>query len=35
MNDQVLKVVKIGGKLIENEESLSVFLKDFSALTRS
>ena len=32
MTDQVLKVVKIGGKLIENEESLSVFLKDFSSL---
>ncbi len=28
----VLKVVKIGGKLIENEEKLKVFLKDFTAL---
>jgi acetylglutamate kinase len=28
----VLKVVKIGGKLIENEEKLQVFLKDFTAL---
>lgn len=28
----VLKVVKIGGKLIENEEKLQGFLKDFTAL---
>ena len=32
MKNQVLRVVKIGGKLIENEERFSVFLKDFSAM---
>ncbi len=32
MKDQVLKVVKIGGKLIEDEKKLQGFLKDFSAL---
>ena len=32
MEKQILKIVKIGGKLIENEESLSAFLYDFSQL---
>lgn len=32
MKDQKLKVVKIGGKLIENEEKFSDFLRDFSNL---
>lgn len=32
MKKQVLRVVKIGGKLIENEEKFRGFLKDFSAL---
>ncbi len=32
MKKQLLKIVKIGGKLIENEESLSAFLHDFSQL---
>ncbi len=32
MEKQILKIVKIGGKLIENEESLSAFLHDFSQL---
>ncbi|TVZ25277.1 N-acetylglutamate kinase [Gillisia sp. Hel_I_86] len=32
MKKQILKIVKIGGKLIENEESLSAFLQDFSQL---
>ena len=32
MKNQVLKVVKIGGKLIEDENKLQGFLKDFSAL---
>lgn len=29
---EILKIVKIGGKLIENEELYKMFLKDFSAL---
>ncbi|WP_424493758.1 acetylglutamate kinase [Salinimicrobium sp. GXAS 041] len=32
MKDQVAKVVKIGGKLIEDENKFQEFLKDFSAL---
>lgn len=32
MKDQTLKVVKIGGKLIENEERLKGFLQDFSKM---
>jgi len=32
MKKQILKIVKIGGKLIENEENLSAFLNDFSQL---
>ncbi len=32
MEKQSLKIVKIGGKLIENEKSLSAFLGDFSQL---
>lgn len=32
MKDQTLKVVKIGGKLIEDEVKLNRFLEDFSAL---
>jgi len=32
MNSEVLKVVKIGGKLIENETKFSAFLEDFVAL---
>ena len=32
MKKQILKIVKIGGKLIENEASLSAFLHDFSQL---
>ena len=32
MKDQVLRVVKIGGKLIEDEFKFQGFLKDFSAL---
>ncbi|GHA29710.1 acetylglutamate kinase [Salinimicrobium marinum] len=32
MKDQVLKVVKIGGKLIEDKTKFQEFLKDFSAL---
>ncbi len=32
MEKQILKIVKIGGKLIENERSLSAFLGDFSQL---
>lgn len=32
MEDQKLKVVKIGGKLIENEQKFSAFLRDFSKL---
>lgn len=32
MKNQRLRVVKIGGKLIEDEEKFKLFLKDFSAL---
>ncbi len=32
MKKQILKIVKIGGKLIENEASISAFLHDFSQL---
>lgn len=32
MKKQILKVVKIGGKLIEDEEKFLLFLKDFSSL---
>ena len=32
MSKQILKVVKIGGNVINNEELLTSFLKDFSAL---
>ncbi len=32
MKKQRLKIVKIGGKLIENEEKLQLFLNDFSSL---
>ena len=32
MKDPTLKVIKIGGKLIEDEEKLNSFLEDFSAL---
>ena len=32
MKDQVLKVIKIGGKLIEDESKFQGFLRDFSAL---
>ncbi|CAM4018472.1 acetylglutamate kinase [Gillisia limnaea] len=32
MKDQILKVVKIGGKLIEDDEKFQVFLRDFSSL---
>ncbi len=32
MKDQILKVVKIGGKLIEDEQKFQLFLKDFASL---
>lgn len=32
MKDQILKIVKIGGKLIEDEKKFNVFLKDFASL---
>lgn len=32
MKNRILKIVKIGGKLIESEEKFENFLKDFSAL---
>lgn len=32
MNKQTLQIVKIGGNVINNEEALSSFLKDFAAL---